>query len=67
MYSRIVLLCRTAARKFSVFPKVWEQAYFPTYFLIWDCVFQNTSDNNFNYITIILETQLEDIFEGIIY
>ena len=43
--------CRTAARKFSVFPKVLELD-----FCIWDCVFQNTSDNSFDYIAIYLET-----------
>ena len=48
--------CRTAARKFSVFPKVWELAYHAAYFQICDCTFQNTSDYNFNYITIISET-----------
>ena len=48
--------CRTAARKFSFFPKVRELAYEAAYFQICDCTFQNTSDNNFNYKTIILET-----------
>ena len=48
--------CRTAARKCSVLPKVLELAYYAAYFQICDFTFQNIYDNNFNYITFILET-----------
>ena len=48
--------CRTAARKCSVLPKVFELAYYAAYFQICDFTFQNIHDNNFNYITFILET-----------
>ena len=48
--------CRTAARKCSVLPRVLELAYYAAYFQICDFTFQNIYDNNFNYITFILET-----------
>ena len=48
--------CKTAARKFSVFLKVWELSYYAAYFQICDYTFQNTSDNNNNNIPIISET-----------
>ena len=47
--------CRTAARKFSVLPKVLELAYFVVYFKICDFTFQNINDNCSNYITFVLE------------
>ena len=40
----------------SVLPKVLELAYYTAYFQICDLTFQNIYDNNFNYITFILET-----------
>ena len=48
--------CRTAARKCSVLPRVLELAYYAAYFQFCDFTFQNIYDNNFNYITFILET-----------
>ena len=48
--------CRTAARNCSVLPKVLELAYYAAYFQICDFMFKNKRDNNFNYITFILET-----------
>ena len=48
--------CRTAARKCSVLPKVLELAYYAAYFQICDFTLKNIHDNNFNYITFILET-----------
>ena len=37
-------------------PRVLELAYYAAYFQICDFTFQNIYDNNFNYITFILET-----------
>ena len=51
-----VAYCRTEATKCSLLPKVLELANYAAYFKICYFTFQNIYDNNFNYITFILET-----------